>query len=144
MKNVVGMVIFGAVLSLCGLFLIPSVQASTELETSFSRSLSAQAAPDWSRALALQSVGGSESSGSSSGVKVQSITGAVKSYDGKTLILTSGERYSLTGVNIIDLTKKKKLRAKAKEKGESDALGIRIAEMTFVDARLTEVVIRLR
>ena len=143
MKKAVLMVIFGAVLFSTGLFLIPPAQASNGLETHFNQP-SSPAVPDWSKALALQSVGGTGSSGSSSGAKVQSITGAVKSYDAKTLILASGEKYSLVGVNIIDLSKKKKLQVKAKEKEKSKRLGIRIAEMTFVDGRLTEVVIRLR
>ncbi|NLN38573.1 MAG: hypothetical protein GX155_03160 [Smithella sp.] len=143
MKKAILMIVFGAVLSTCGLFLVPLVQASAELET-FLNQPSSPAVLDMSKALALQSVGGTSSSGSSSGVKVQSVTGVVKSYDGKTLLLTSGERYSLAGVNVIDLTKMKKFPAHDKKKGRSRRLGVRITDMTFVDGRLTEVVFRLR
>jgi len=144
MKKAVLMVVFGVILLSGGLFVISAVQASSGQGRSYDQP-SSPAVPDWSRALALHTAEGTSSSGaSSSGAAVQSITAGVKAFDGKTLILTSGEKYSLAGVHVLDLTKKTKLRAKEKDKEKSKRLGIRIAEMTFVDGRLTEVFIRLR
>jgi hypothetical protein len=61
--------------------------------------------------------------------KVSRTTQMVRSFDGRTLQLKNGKKYDLQGVQVTDLSGKGK--------------GLRSAEMTFVDNRLKEIVIRM-
>lgn len=66
--------------------------------------------------------------------KVQKITGVIKKMDGDTLLLENKRKYSLTGVKVVDL-------GVSAPRGKVPATR-RLAEMTFVNNRLTEVVLR--
>jgi hypothetical protein len=115
--------------------LIPLAQANENL-AGLSKNISGiSGTQDRSTVLALHAVGGGgASTGGSSAVKVQKVTSAVKSYDGKTLVLENGKEYSLSGVKVMNFSAKRKAKA----------LNAVVAEMTFVGSRLTEVVLRLR
>lgn len=96
---------------------------------------------DLSNALAMRSTssGGSASSAvgsNSSTPRISKSTSTVKYFDSKTLILENKKQYSLSGVKVLDLTKGRSKNAKS--------LNIKVAEMTFIDGRLTEVVISSR
>jgi hypothetical protein len=93
---------------------------------------------DLSNALAVHSTSsGSSSAGSNSSTpRISKSASTVKYFDGKTLLLENKKQYSLSGVKVFDLTKSRRTKAKS--------LNIKVAEMTFIDGRLTEVVISLR
>lgn len=92
---------------------------------------------DLSNALAMRSTSsGSSSVGSnSSTTQIFKSSSTVKYFDGKTLILENKKKYSLAGVKVLDLTQSSHTKAKS--------LNIKVAEMTFIDGRLTDVEIRL-
>lgn len=94
-----------------------------------------------SNALAMQSTnpgnsGKSGNSRNSSTPRIFKSTSIVKSFDGKTLILENKKTYSLAGVKMLDQTQDSRTKTKS--------LKIKVAEMTFIDGRLIEVVIGLR
>jgi len=60
--------------------------------------------------------------------KIQRMAQIVRSFDGQTLQLTNGKKYDLQNVQVSDFSGKDK--------------GPRTAEMTFVDKKLKEVVIK--
>ena len=93
---------------------------------------------DFSNAFAVHSTaaGIASRSDNASSAKISQTTSPVKYVDGKTLILTNEKQYSLSGVKILDLTQNRSIKAKS--------LNVKLAEMTFIDGRLTEVVLRLR
>jgi hypothetical protein len=68
-------------------------------------------------------------------VKVQKVTGVVKKMDIDTLLLENNRKYSLKGVKVIDLSVRS-------APGGKVPVNQKLAEMTFVNDRLTEVVLR--
>jgi hypothetical protein len=93
---------------------------------------------DSSNALAMRSTssGGSAVGSNSSTPRISKSSSTVKYFDGKTLLLENKKKYSLAGVKVLDLTQSRRTKAKS--------LNIKVAEMTFIDDRLTEVVVSLR
>jgi hypothetical protein len=76
-----------------------------------------------------------QQSGASTGhAKVKKVTGVVKKIDGNTLLLENKQKYSLKGVKVVDLSA-------GAAKGNVTA-NQKLAEMTFINDRLTEVVLR--
>ena len=67
--------------------------------------------------------------------KVRKVTGVIKKMYGDTLLLENKRKYSLTGVKVVDLG----VRSAPGVKVPADR---KLAEMTFVNDRLTEVVLR--
>jgi hypothetical protein len=67
-------------------------------------------------------------------VKIRKVTGVIKKMDSDTLLLENNRKYSLKGVKVIDLSG-------GAEKGKVTA-NQKLAEMTFINNRLTEVVLR--
>ena len=68
-------------------------------------------------------------------VKVKKVTGVIKKMDGDTLLLENKRKYSLKGVKIIDLSGRS-------VRGGKVPASQKLAEMTFINDRLTEVVLR--
>jgi len=67
--------------------------------------------------------------------KIVKIAGVVKKIDGRFLYLVNEQKYSLSGVKVVDYS--------GKTKSDEGPSRIRkIAEMTFIDGTLKEVVIR--
>jgi hypothetical protein len=93
---------------------------------------------DLSNALAMRSTSSGSSSvrSNSSTPRIFKSSSTVKYFDGKTLLLENKKKYSLAGVKVLDLTQSRRNKAKS--------LNIKVAEMTFIDGRLTEAVISLR
>lgn len=72
----------------------------------------------------------------SSGADVVKSASTVQYFDGKTLVLKNKKQYALAGVAVSNLTKNRK--------NKKNLANVMVAEMTFVNNRLTEVVLTLR
>ena len=77
-----------------------------------------------------------QQSGSVTGqVKVTKVTGVIKKMDGNTLLLENKQEYSLKGVTVVDLSVRSAPGGKVRANQT-------LVEMTFINDRLTEVVLR--